>query len=190
MKRFVIFGVVDEVLFEAVRVYQNALSRLTGDRKALCFPVHVTLRGPFWTDSGNLPSLIQRIKLHCESRFAFKVAVTGPVLVQPDLCWFEVITGTDGFSVCRDLHTRMREIVRPLAAADDVPADHAGINYRPHMTVGWGVGAAIPDGIFAGPVSLVGMMRSIAVARYPDSWPIAGDVRVVESIPLDERPLG
>lgn len=184
MNRFVIIGIVDDILSDTVRKYQDALSSLTGDRKALCFPVHVTLRGPFRADGGNIALLAEEIHRYRESCSVFQIVVAGPLFVQPDLCWLEVQAEGGGLTTCGNLHREMEKAARPVVVQDDVPDGHRGDNYRPHVTVGWGAAEGIASDVFPGPVSLNGTIGSIAVARYPDAWPDEGEVRVVVSFPL------
>lgn len=184
MRRYVVFGVVDDILFQTVRIHQNDLCDVTGDTRALRFPVHITFRGPFRTGSTILPILFSTVNRCCESRFAFEITVRGPILVDPDLCWFEVQTPAPGFSCCLDIHEDLERLLSPFVMDDDVPVRHKGENYRPHITVGWGALPGVGENTFAGPVILTGTIKNISVGCYPDAWPAMGDVKVIKSFPL------
>ena len=185
MNRFAVFGIPGDELSSTIRGYQKNLSAVTGDRRALRFPVHVTLRGPFRTDAARLVGLIESLRGCCRSHGSFPVTLHGPVFVEPDLCWFEIKTGSTGFSTCLDLHTRLENLSRPLVLMDDVPADHKGADYRPHVTLGWNVHASARQLLSERPGDLSATINSIALVRYPDDWPARGTVRAIESIALN-----
>lgn len=202
MERLLICGLLDEDLRGIARDYQTGLSELTGNRLALRFPVHITLRGPFHASTAisSLCAILQRV---CRLHLRVPIRLNGPVFVDPDLCWFEVGRTTAGFSTLLDLHGRFEKEIAKAVVLDDVPEDFKGRNYRPHVTLGWGVkgnavgassnGSGLLEAervtigdhpLFHRPVALTGVVENVAIARYPRGWPLEGDVEILESVAL------
>ena len=185
MDRYAVFGILDDRIFGSIRNYQRDLSSITGDTLALRFPIHVTLRGPFRIAAGELEGLISRLAACCRGRSAFDVVLNGPVMIEPDLCWFEVEAGSAGFSHCHELHLLLEHELNRHISTDDVPANHKLEHYRPHVTLGWNISRAVPYIHTMEAGTLTGTVRNIALACYPDTWPSKGTVRVIESISLN-----
>lgn len=184
MKRLLLLGLPDDNLSRAVRRYQHALSSRTGNRLALRFPVHVTLRGPFWTEGEphDLDDCLERL---CRHLARLPLHLNGPVFVNPDLCWLQVPPASPCFAALADLHAHAENTVRRLVAVDDVPSAFTGTGYRPHMTLGWGATASLRD---AQPplwsaIDLTGTLEKIGIGVYPQCWPAGGNVEIIETIP-------
>ncbi|WP_435051653.1 2'-5' RNA ligase family protein [Desulfoferrobacter suflitae] len=181
MKRYAIFGLIDHSTAELIRTYQQVLSVCTGDSLALRFPIHVTLRGPFWANSNGIHSLLYQTKKSTAAFHQLDVLLVGPVPVSPSLCWLELTASGSALQYMSGLHTMLEGLVAPLMLRDDVPDEHKGANFRPHVTLGWGVSpAALCDNLFnAGPLKLHGIIESIAIVGYPEKWPEEGSVEVL-----------
>ncbi|MFP5212506.1 MAG: 2'-5' RNA ligase family protein, partial [Acidobacteriota bacterium] len=139
MNRYLLLGLVDEGLSETARRYQEDLSSLTGNGLALRFPVHVTLRGPFWTHTDTLSSMADTLRKVCTGLHQMQIALRGPIRIDPDLCWLEVQGGMDDGMRLFDLHAVLEREMSGYVIRDDVSEGHKGSGYRPHVTVGWGV---------------------------------------------------
>ncbi len=184
MNRLLILGTLNDTLSAGIRQLQKRLSSRTGNLLALRFPVHITIRGPFWTEAE--PDRYREcIESVCRSNRQFEILLNGPVFVDPDLCWLEVDPASAGFACLRELHIKFEDAVSSLVAIDDVPAKHKGINYRPHATLGWGTDFAshknLPPWRDNG---CTGFLDKVAVAVYPEKWPIEGNVEIIESFAL------
>jgi hypothetical protein len=187
MKRLLICGLLNDDLSDVVRQHQKLLSCSTGNQLALKFPVHITLRGPFWTDAEihTLGNILNRV---CRFHRRIQVLLNGPVFVAPDLCWLEVDPASAGFSNLSGLHRHFEAEMNRQVILDDVPANHKGDNYRPHITVGWGMNSdthlnRLP---FRESANLIGTLERIAIAGYSEGWPATGNVEVIKSVALDE----
>ncbi len=187
MNRLLIFGILNDDIFTVVRQQQKRLSHLTGNQLALKFPIHITLRGPFWTyaEIHSLGDILNRV---CRYHRRIQVLLNGPVFVDPDLSWLEVSPDSIGFSNLLGLHRHFEREINQQIIIDDVPATHKGENYRPHVTVGWGTNIAthrnqLP---FWKSTNLIGTLERVAIANYPDGWPSKGNVEVIKSVPLAE----
>ncbi len=209
LRKYAVFAMADNNLAEAVRQYQEGLSSLTGDRRALRFPVHITLRGPFWTypaSIGRLTEIMDDIVHGGQSPFGpIPVDLSGPVFVKPDLGWLEVVRKTTGFSQLLALHTLFQKRTSVEVLRDDVPDRFKEGGYRPHMTLGWGVeevdegnvswtDALYPQGTVGGPpgglIQLSGIIDAVGIASYPLNWPEEGTVDMVELEYLRSTVLG
>ncbi len=182
MNRYAVFGILDDRALRTIRAYQRDISSITGNTLALRFPVHVTLRGPFRMRASELGSLIGDLHRCCRRHEAFDVVLDGPVVVDPDLCWFEVKAGSPGFSRCRDLHILLEDGLNRQVGIDDVSANHKLACYRPHVTLGWDVNRAMQYIRNLEPATLTGTVTDIALVSYPAMWPAQGAVRVIESV--------
>ncbi|MHC1728787.1 MAG: 2'-5' RNA ligase family protein [Syntrophobacteraceae bacterium] len=187
MNRLLILAVPGDALSNITRQHQTRLSYWTGNRLAQKFPVHVTLRGPFWT-SAEMHTLSECLQRVCRLYRPIPVLLNGPVFVDPDLCWLEVVRTSTGFADLLDLHRHLDEEMKRHLVIDDVPANHKGNNYRPHMTVGWGADAAIRDKVepIWKPGKVTGVLEKAALAVYPEHWPVEGRVELVETVALGD----
>jgi hypothetical protein len=187
MKRLLICGLLNDGFSDAVREHQNRLSRLTGNLLALKFPVHITLRGPFWTgtDVHTLGNILYGV---CRFHRRVQVLLKGPAFIDPNLCWLEVDPASTGFLNLSDLHRHLEDEMNPQVVLDDVPANHKGNNYRPHVTLGWGMNSdAHPNQLpFRESTDLVATLERIVIAGYPEGWPSEGTVEIIESVALGE----
>lgn len=181
MNRLLILGTLNDELSTGIRHYQERLSSLTGNLLALRFPAHITIRGPFWTETG-LARSRDWIENICRSYRQIEIVLNGPASVDPDLCWLEVDPASAGFAGLRELHMKLEDEVGSLVAIDDVPANHKGENYRPHVTLGWGTDSATHRNLPAWRAT--GFLDRVAVAVYPQNWPIKGNVEIIESLAL------
>lgn len=181
MKRYAIFGLFDQTTAELIRTYQQVLSTCTGNSLALRFPIHITLRGPFGANPNAIHRLSHQIKKSTAAFQQLDVLLEGPVLVSPSLCWLELAATGPAFQYISRLHTILEELVAPSMLRDDVPDGHKGAYFRPHVTLGWGVSpAALCENLFnAEPLSMHGIVESIAIVRYPVKWPEEGSVEVL-----------
>lgn len=212
MRRLLILGIPDESLSQAVRQRQEEFSSATGNRLALYYPVHITLRGPFWTDADS-KSFRDCLKRICRRHRPLQVLLDGPVFVEPDLCWLQVPPTEPCFPALRDIHDDLEDEVNRLISVDDVPARFKGEGYRPHMTLGWGIDSFnVDSGSFDPPtntgsskattltdephktrrsslwrpLNLSGTIERIGIGLYPEGWPAEGTVEVVEAFLLGE----
>lgn len=189
MKRFLIFSTLDDALSVLIRQQQTRLSCLTGNQLALKFPVHITLRGPFWTGA-EIPALSICLQRIYRLYHPIPIILDGPVFVDPDLCWLEVVQTSAGFANLLDLHRHLDEELRRHVVTDDVPTNHKGKDYRPHVTVGWGADAAIrhsrPPFWHCG---ITGVLEKVVLAVYPGHWPAEGEVEIVETVALESHSL-
>ena len=185
MQRILVMGILDERLTAVVRDYRRRLSSLTGNQLALRFPVHVTLRGPFWTetDAGALGDFVHGI---CKDSRMVSIVLDGLAFVDPGLCWLPVKLQTEGAAALYAMHRRLDRELAPHVVRDDVPPDHKGRNYRPHVTLGWGVDASVCGNqpLFSDCDGLTGTLHGVAVGSYPDDWPDRGDVEIISSMRL------
>ncbi len=185
MRRLLILGIPDESLSKAVRQRQEEFSSATGNRLALYFPVHITLRGPFWTDADS-KSFRDCLKRVCRRHRPLQVLLDGPVFVQPDLCWLQIPPTEPCFPALRNIHDDLEDEVNRLICVDDVPANHKGDCFRPHMTLGWGTVISLQQTqpSLWRPANPIGTIERIGIGLYPERWPAEGTVEVVESFPL------
>lgn len=182
MKRLLIMGVLDRDISRVVRRQQENLSSLTGNRLALEFPVHITLRGPFWTDA-EVHTLSEIVSGVCQSHHGVQVILDEPSFIEPDLCWREVSSASPGIPALRALNRELDYGLMPYIAVDDVPAIHKGDNYRPHVTLGWGIDAAVPENhlhLFK-PSPSIAAIECVAIAGYPEGWPAGGAVKILNA---------
>lgn len=181
MKRYAIFGLIDQTTAKLIRTSQQVLSTCTGNSLALRFPIHITLRGPFWANSNGIHSLLNQTKKSTAAFHRLEVLLEGPVLVSPALCWLELTATGPALQYMSRLHNVLEGLVAPLMLRDDVPDEHKGANFRPHVTLGWGVSpVTLCANLFnAEPLRLHGMIESIAIVRYPEKWPEEGSVEVL-----------
>ncbi len=189
MNRYLIMGLLDPALSGIVRMQQHRLSSLTGDDRALRFPVHITLRGPFRAQDASLWRLCERLSDICSGFHAVSVDLAGPIFVDPDLCWLEVERSAPCFPELLRLHRSLEQAAAEWIAVDDTPVEFKADGYRPHVTIGWKAVEDCSDhneasAVFTAVGPLYGSLQSVAIGVYPDSWPSEGAVCEVITAPL------
>jgi 2'-5' RNA ligase len=186
MRRLLIMGIFSEEFVGLVRRNQEMLSNLTANRLALKFPVHVTLRGPFWTNAEDR-SLWCILEEVCRSFRRFRATFNGPVFVEPDLCWLEADAASTESSSLLRLHRHFEQRLKPCIVIDDVPEEFKDRKYRPHVTLGWGTDVHVCQNMlsrFKLP-DMPSVVERVAIGGYPKTWPMEGAVKVLESIELE-----
>ncbi|MEN6437496.1 MAG: 2'-5' RNA ligase family protein [Syntrophobacter sp.] len=187
MKRYLILGLPDDRLAAGIRERQRALSSLSGDDLALRFPVHITLRGPFWGHDSPMRQFCGDLPGLCRGFSPVPVDLAGPVFVPPDLCWFEVQRDASRFAELLRLHALLEDETHRCVVVDDVSTRFKAEGFRPHATLGWKSPASLAGVEQAcGPqgTRLHGRLESVAVAVYPHGWPSEGSVAVIQTVPL------
>jgi 2'-5' RNA ligase len=179
-------GILDDRITESIHEFREKMSALTGNDLALRFPVHITLRGPFWADT-NIDALVKPLSTVRESRYRFRIVLDRPTFVNPDLLWLPVHPESGGASRLLEMHLFFEHELKGHIIKDDTSPGHFGINYRPHVTVGWGVTPSICREVsrFSCRDDLVGTLERVALASYPAEWPSEGMVEIASSIALN-----
>jgi hypothetical protein len=150
------------------------------------FPVHLTLRGPFWAFADRLHEMAAEVNLACGHARRVAVALQGPVFMEPDLCWLELQRDAPGFPPLFRLHMILEERLRSHVLRDDVPQEFKACGYRPHVTLGWSTHrkACCHEGAVERSLRLAGIVDRLIIASYPDEWPDHGAVRPAHCLPL------
>ncbi len=183
--RFAVYALLGEDAARRLRRFQLALANLTSDPSALSFPAHVTLRGRF-TASWSTVASFQKEAAALRSG-VFGCAWLGPLYVPPKMAWLEVPPGYDGHQRLSDLHCYFDCWATRVLTSDETPSAFAGMEYRPHLTLGWGVTQEV-YGLFIELVKTLngrGRIEHLALACYPDTWPAAGEVEILARVPLE-----
>jgi 2'-5' RNA ligase len=189
MNRYLIMGLLDPAVSGIVRMRQHRLSCLTGDDRALRFPVHITLRGPFRAQDTCLRGFGEKLSEICTAFHALPLDFVGPVFIDPDLFWLEVKRSAPCFAELLRLHAALERAVGEWVVVDDTPLEFKADGYRPHVTIGWKAVNDCTEHHEASAIcpiagAVYGSLRSVAIAVYPDGWPSEGTVRVIISTPL------
>ena len=186
MTRYLIMGILDDSITEFIHRFRQKMSRLTGNHLALKFPVHITLRGPFRADT-NIDALVKPLNAIRESCCRFQIVLDRPSFVNPDLLWLPVNLDSNGASRLLDMHMFFEHELKKHIIKDDTSPGHFGINYRPHVTVGWGVTPSIcrKGSLFSPRDNLIGTLERVALACYPAEWPSEGMVEIASSVALN-----
>ncbi len=190
MMRYLIMGILDEKVTGRIHKFREKLCGLTGNDLALRFPVHITLRGPFWAES-KIDVLIEPLYAIVESCSRFQIVLDPPCFVNPDLLWLPVNPESCGASKLMDMHLLLEHELKENIVKDDTSPGHFGMDYRPHVTIGWGVTSSIcrEGSLFSACEGVSGTLEKVALGRYPAEWPKKGMVEIVASVALNSNIL-
>lgn len=178
LERLAIYGIIRGRARRELRREQQLISPLSQNDMALRFPVHVTLRGPFWGPLQEVTSALFRMK-SLPFDGPIPIVLDSPALTENALAWRPVDRSLEGWHILSELHRTLTFFVRPYVARDDVPPDHQQAGFLPHVTLGWGVTPALWKSLGECRWSpLEAQIRGLALARYPDTWPASGRVAV------------
>lgn len=181
LHRFAIFLLVDTPDASRIR-REQALVRdaIMPTSLALRLPVHVTMRGPFWATDAVAMKLFSRcVREVRKGVWPAVVRLEGAQWLHSRLLWRPVARDA-AIAQLHRMHCRVDRLVRAVLVGDDVPARFQGLGYRPHVTLAWtltGETGELDTGRLA-PQRQVSL-GTLALARYPTGWPMAGCVRVV-----------
>jgi 2'-5' RNA ligase len=142
--------------------------------------VHVTLRGRFIAGQESAFRAFRRLTEVLEhAPRSVELHLTGPEFQSPDLVWLEVDPKTPGQRALFSLNRIAESACKQCVLVDEVPREHKGDRFRPHVTLAWGVKKnLLKRARFHAPTRLVSRITRIALARYPDEWP-AGSIELV-----------
>lgn len=188
LARYAVFGLLDKPTASSVRALQQQLARRSGNGVALHFPVHITVRGRFLSEPQHAVSAFHRL-MGQEALSQASMVLSGPVFRLPDLVWLEICSGASSCAELATLHAKADAIFRQEMRHDEVMPEHAGENYCPHVTLGWGCSEAdlaTTPGLES-KVKLVATLTSLALVAYPAMWPVREDLVVVEAHDLEPR---
>lgn len=179
LMRYAVFALMDDQTTSFVRMLQRSLSDRTGDCTVSFFPVHVTVRGRFLTNSSSALSAFKDIA-HSKPFEPYRVELVGPVFRSPDLVWLQVRGGTAGSQQLGSLHEAVDAMTLPLIVEDEVSPLHRGKDYCPHVTLGWGCSEAgfLEYAATQPPLRFQARLKSLALVKYPQ-WPLREDVQIV-----------
>ncbi len=181
LSRHAVFGLLDEATTHCLRSLQLRLAEKTGNRTALFFPVHVTLRGRFRTRPCLAEEAFRRF-CRGDAYSPGPIELVGPVFRAPELVWLEVAAGTHAFHELARMHRDASEAFQTVLEEDEVPPEFAGAGYRPHVTLGWGGTAADAEQLApASPTVIAARMTALALVRYPPEWPVREELTIVAS---------
>ena len=183
--RLAVYGLVLSEDVEPIRCLQRQWARETRDDRALRFPVHLTIRGPFISRIRDEVEAAERV-IACLPRQVPEARL--PLLplawIAPSLLWLEAAPSHGREELTRlhhVLHTRLDD---DIVVFDHVLPEHAGAGYRPHITICWAASAqslSLPTAASRPPPAV--RVGRIAVVAYPSEWPEAGRVKVLRSVP-------
>jgi 2'-5' RNA ligase len=105
---------------------------------AFYFPVHITLRGRFLAKKSILLKIVNEIK-QIDIKIPIDIQLSEPMYIDPELVWLEVLPYYKGYRTLLFLHQLFEELVRESVIKDEVPDVYKGNEFRPHLTLGWGV---------------------------------------------------
>jgi hypothetical protein len=182
--RYAIYALVDHQSAQEIRGHQQELAQDTGNCLALAFPVHITLRGRFAAAPEFVSIFEDTTAALLETSFAF--GWRGPIHVLPDMAWLDVPRSGKGIEYLRKLHNFFEELTADFLAWDETPQSFKAEGFRPHITLGWGITGGFQvnrENTLEGQAST----RALALAHYPDSWPLNGNVDILCEIPLVGR---
>ena len=182
---YAVFALLDDASSHCIRQIQLNISGITGSNTALLFPVHITLRGRFWGPSPLVVNLFREFGEKLQSK-PISMSLRGPTFKTPDLMWLEVAGAMDDMAELRRLHRDFDDLLRVAVIRDEVDPLHSGNTYKPHITLGWAASEThtmLLTGSI-GQITLRANVSSLALARYPGTWPITEKVELVEHVPI------
>lgn len=138
MKRLAIFAIIRNNEKNIIRSEQKILSNITGNTLALNFPVHITLKGRFWAEIESVISSLESISFDSFD-FQSNFIIEQPKYIENQLSWLEVKPSNQGFETLFCLHETLETKLTSLVTLDEVPEAHKNYNFRPHITLGWGI---------------------------------------------------
>lgn len=178
LERLAVYGIVRGRARRELRCEQQLLSQRSQNDLALRFPVHVTLRGPFWGLRQEVTSALLRME-SLPFSLPIPIVLDSPSLTDNALAWRPVAHSLEGWRLLSQLHRALTSLVRPCVVRDDVPPDHQHEGFLPHVTLGWGVTPVLWRSLGECHWSpLETQIRGLALARYPSTWPASGRVAV------------
>jgi hypothetical protein len=183
--RYAVFGLLDEEATCRVGALQQQLTELTANRTALFFPAHITIRGRFWASDRSVNGVLRHLR-ESGSYASGPFQLIGPVFRPPDLLWLELSAATLGFRELSRMHRDVSALFRSIVQRDEVPADHAGEGFQPHVTLGWGC-SPVDVGeleVSSLPISLSAEVASLALVKYPGEWPVTECLEIIETAPV------
>lgn len=181
--RLAVYGLISAKNHSTIRALQRIWCKRTQDYKALRFPPHVTLKGPFSVPQTALPGFAGLMNDLCRPLSSTLLTeLAGPVFVDPDLIWLEGCAD-QGRNNLRSLHLHALDVFAAVSAIHDhVSAEHIGAGFRPHVTLAWGASKKMMQLATEVQVS-VGVDR-IALVSYPEEWPLSGRIRIIHQEPI------
>ncbi|MCL1464949.1 2'-5' RNA ligase family protein [Argonema galeatum] len=192
LNRYAVFALLDSRSVSPVQNDQRRLTSITGNHMAFGFPVHITLRGRFRAEEYVVAKAfvkafkeINRTALNVQT----DICLSEPIYIKPDLVWLEVLPQYRGYETLLYLHRFFEQIVSEAVVEDEIPETYKYSGFRPHVTLGWGVTPQAWEEFFSiAPATLKqSRIGSIALVRYPHSWPEEEAVNVILEIPLSDR---
>jgi hypothetical protein len=185
LNRYAIFALLDSGSASSIRSKQRRLTEITGNKMAFMFPVHITLKGRYIAQEDVISEAFQEINLTA-IEVPVDICLSEPQYIKPELAWLEVLPQYQGYKTLLCLHKLFENLLSQVVIEDEVPEAYKNSGFRPHVTLGWGVTPEAWARYFSNahiPVLHPSRIGSIALVRYPDSWPREGDIDVVFKIP-------
>lgn len=188
-RRFAIFGVLDERAGLLVRGLRERLSEATGNRLALSFPVHVTIRGRFLAHEVDARFVFGQLVQVWAAGPPGMLSLSGPAFCPPDLAWLQVEQSSLGYESLARLHREADAACLRCLVRDEVSAEHAGDGFSPHVTLGWGVTASqVTELLHSSRLPINSWVERFALARYPSDWSQSRPVELIQSVDISGWP--
>ena len=193
LSRFAVFAVMISENEELIRAEQRYLTHLTGNRLALAFPVHITLKGRFLADKNTVITTFKNTvtKILEKTKIEFPplpktIHISNAKYVNSQLSWLEVLPNTQGFYTLLYLHSTFEKEMNGLVVIDEVPEEHKNSNFCPHITLGWGVTLEVWEKYLADRKLNLNQsqIKYIALASYPQNWQLGESINLILKIPL------
>lgn len=187
--RFAVFALIESKDAQLIRFEQRSLTQLTGNSIALGFPVHITLKGRFLASSNVIRKIFEETcfkHLCLQPTLDTTIYLSNPKHLKSQLSWLEVLPENKGFYTLHLLHQIFEHQVNQLVLKDEVPDNHKYLNFRPHVTLGWGVtcenwqtySTSEKFSLSKAEISHIGLVQ------YHKDWPAEEPVNLILKIPF------
>ncbi len=183
LNRYAVFAILDSRGDTTIRNEQHRLTNITGNKIALNFPVHITLKGRFIGKEDVVSKAFREIE-PTSIKLPINIHLSRPVYIEPDLAWLEVLPQYQEYEILLSLHKIMEEVFREAVIEDEVPEAHKNSGFRPHITLGWGINPHLWLKYLSVAASIQqGKIDYIALVRYPLDWTQESIISVMLKIP-------
>lgn len=183
LARYAIFALLDYQSSLKIRNEQRLLSKITNNKRAFAFPIHITLRGRFIAKQSAILDKFRFLNIS-KTNINFDISLSNPYYHKPELVWRELVPSNKGYDQIADLHIFFQEQIQPEVIEDEVPEIHKNSGFRPHVTLGWCVTddfwTIFLDKIFE--QCYLSKIVDIVLVHYPNDWMKGKKINVVTKI--------
>lgn len=184
---FAIFGLIDYDSSLKIRNEQQELTKITNNKQAFIFPIHITLKGRFIAKEVTILNQFSSFYFS-KKEITFDILLGNPYYNKPELVWRELFSSNKGYQEILTLHKFFEEQIQPNVIKDEVPESHKYLlGFRPHVTLGWGVTSEywkIFSDLSFEPFYECKIIDIILV-RYPNEWRKGKKIDVLSKISIN-----